>query len=237
LTHETIHASVPPKGKGKGGKGGSKGKGKNKKGKGGSKGKGGKGGYYDDYYTDDYYDDKAPEPEDDFLNVDDEMTDDAGPAGPGGCQLVSFNETFVVPVAALYLAPDTTESEPGNPDLPGTLFIFERTNILEPDGVTPIAGTRVSGTCTRTTVGSDGGGTCNLVFIDDEEFTINVAGFLAGPFGSSLAISGGTGGMVGVIGEMDIFPIYSNGTSIDGDVFLDPLRYEVIADLGLIVCE
>lgn len=198
-------------------------------------GKGGKGGY-DDYYVDDAnnYEDDMLEQDDAFFEMDDEYTDDIPP--PDGCALQSFNETFVVPAASLFLAPDTTKSEAGTPELPGTVFIFESVNILEPDGKTPISGTRISGTCTRTTLGADGGGTCDLVFVDDEDFTINVAGFLQGPLGSPLAISGGTGGMVGVIGEMDFFPVYGNGTALDGDVFLDPIHYEVIANLGLIVC-
>jgi hypothetical protein len=198
----------------------------------------GKGQQYDDdkHVEDDKYveDDKMPYDDDegdDFLEYDDKYDKS------NGCVLVQFNETFVVPAASLFVAPDTTPTVNGDSLLPGTLFIFELSNILEPDGETPIAGTKVSGTCTRTTFGTEGGGICSFVFVDDEDYTINVDGYLKGPFGSPLAISGGTGGMVGVIGEMDFFPIYNNGTSIDGDIFIDPLRYEVIADLGLIVCD
>jgi hypothetical protein len=196
------------------GKGGAKGS-KSSKGKG--KGKGG--GYY---------------PEDDIPYIDDEYIDDEF-FHDGNCQLVTFNETFAIPGPSLFLAPDTTVDDPGTPDLPGTVFIFEVANILELDGATPIDGTTVSGSCTRTTIGTDGGGTCDLIFIDEEGYTINVNGFLQGPLGSQLAITGGTGGMVGVIGEMDFFPVYE--TDSPGDLFLDAVRYEVIADLGIIVCQ
>ena len=205
-----------------------------------SKGKGkGKGSPIPPPIMDDQYDDMMDdmvddgEYDDDFLIVDDM-------APPDGCELMTFNETFVVPAANLFMAPDTNSTFGGTPELPGTLFIFETSNILEPDGTTPIRGTTVTGTCTRTsftnaTTGT-GGGMCQFTFVDDDDFTINVGGYLMNPFGSPLAISGGTGGMVGVIGQMDFFPVYPAGTTIDGDVFLDPERYEVIADLGLIVC-
>jgi hypothetical protein len=175
---------------------------------------------------------------DDITFLDDQFFDDQFFAD-GECELVTFNETFAVPGPSLFLAPDTTVENPGDPSLPGTVFIFESVNILEIDGVTPIVGTTVSGSCTRTTIGEDGGGICNLVFIDDEGFSINVSGFLPGPLGGPMAITGGTGGMVGVIGDMDFFPIFDgNVTTVTdyGDIFLDVVRYEVIANLGLIVC-
>jgi hypothetical protein len=121
----------------------------------------------------------------------------------------------------------------GNPALIGTAFIWESQQILEFDGVTPIAGKTVSGSCTRTIVSSDGMGSCQLIFVDDEEYTVNVNGLLTGPMGSIMAITGGTGGMVGVIGEMDFFPLFDDGF---GDIFLNVTLYEVVADLGLIVC-
>ena len=104
--------------------------------------------------------------------------------------------------------------------------------MLETDGVTPIAGTTVSGTCTRTVMDAVGMGTCQLIFVDDDEYSINVDGALTGPSGSKLAITGGTGGMVGVIGEMDFMPVFAT----TGDIFLNVTRYEVDADLGLVVC-
>lgn len=151
------------------------------------------------------------------------------------CELVTFNETFAMGGPTLFLAPDTTPTNAGDPTLPGTVFIFERVNILELDGVTPINGTVVSGTCTRTTVGTDGGGVCHLVFVDEDGFSINVNGDLQSPLGGPLAITGGTGGMVGVVGEVDLFPIFETDTQF-GDIFLDPIRFEVLLDLGLIVC-
>jgi hypothetical protein len=236
-------------GKGKG-KGKNKGKGKGKgMGKGMGKGKGrGNGGYStpepSDYYSDDAYYGKGkgkgkgtnvlyPNAGDiNFLDdnyFDDKFFED------DDCELVTLNETFTVPRASRFLAPDTTPVDMGDPTLIGTVFIWENQQIFEPNGEVPIIGTRVSGTCTRTTEDDEGMGSCQLVFVDDDEYTINVGGVLTGPFGSSLSITGGTGGMVGVIGEMDFFPIYNLG-EFDGDIFINITRYEVEADLGLIVC-
>ena len=111
------------------------------------------------------------------------------------CELVTLKETFTVPRASRFLAPDTSPTSMGNPHLIGTVFIWEAQQVLEKDGVTPIIGTTVSGTCTRTVMDSVGMGSCSLVFADDDEYSINVEGLLTGPSGSKLAISGGTGGM------------------------------------------
>lgn len=207
-------------GKGHGG-GGGKGKGKGHVKE--HPGKGGKGTYDDDFYPsiDDFYlDDQYYD--DEFINGDQ-------------CQLVTFNETFSIPGATLFLAPDTSVADPGNPDLPGTVFIFEVVDVLEINGVTPIQGTTLSGTCTRTDVDPDGGGgICQFVFLDEEGYSITVEGFLPGPLGGPLAVTGGTGDMVGVNGEMDFFPIFD--ADEEGDIFIDAIRYEVIADLGIIVC-
>jgi len=224
-------------GKGKAGKRGGGGRygygGKAKAGKrgggfygGSGKAKAGKrgGGYYDDFYPtigqinfldDQYFDDY-------FFEDDD-------------CELVTLNETFSVPRANLFLAPDTSATTMGTPLLSGTVFIWEDQPIFEEDGDMVIDGTTISGTCTRTTANDEGMGSCQFVFVDDDEYSINVDGLLTGPFGSKLAITGGTGGLVGVIGEMDFFPIFAPGEE-EGDVFLNITRYEVEADLGLIVC-
>jgi len=137
------------------------------------------------------------------------------------------------------LAPDTTTSDPGNAALPGTLFIFESSPIfeLETDDVV-IEGTTVNGICTRSTAGENGGGMCQLTFVDDEGYTINVSGFLQAPFGSAMAITGGTGATQGITGSMDFFPIFGDLTDPNavGDVFFDTTRFDVIADIGIIVC-
>jgi hypothetical protein len=182
----------------------------------------------------DYYDDNFYPTVDDITVLDDEYFDDHF-VNQGECQLVTFNETFSVTGATLFLAPDTSVTEQGTPSLPGTVFIFERVDVLEIDGVTPIDGTTVSGTCTRTDIDPEGGGgICQLVFIDDEGYSITVDGFLPGPLGAPLAVTGGTGDMIGVSGEMDFFPIFEGNA--EGDIFLDAIRYEIIADLGIIVC-
>jgi hypothetical protein len=188
--------------------------------------------HYDtDYRVDDFY----PRAKD-LEFVDDMFFDDQFVEGDD-CELVTFNETFGMSSADLFLAPDTTIDEPGNPMYAGTVFVFEREFLLQPDGTTSINGTVVSGTCTRTEGGKDtsGAGLCNFVFVDDEGYSINVNGLLVGPLGGKLAISGGTGGMLGVVGEMDFMPIYEDSKTI-GDIFLDPIRYDVMAHLGLIVC-
>jgi hypothetical protein len=186
------------------------------------KGKGGKGGLYPTY--------------DDITFVDDKYFDDLY-FETDDCQMVAFNETFVVPGPTLFLAPDTTPADRGTPTLPGTVFITERVNLLELDGVTPIIGSTVSGSCTRTTIGEEGGGICQYVFIDDEGYTISVNGYLPGPLGGPMAITGGTGELLGVFGQMDFFPVFSDTVAnATGDIFLDVIEYEVIADMGVIVC-
>lgn len=151
------------------------------------------------------------------------------------CELVTLNETFSFPRASRFLAADTSPENMGDPTLIGTVFIWENQQVFDGNGVSPIVGTSISGTCTRTTADTKGMGSCTLTFLDDDDYSINIDGILTGPNGSTLGISGGTGGMVGVIGEMDIFPIYALG-QMSGDVFINVTRYEVEADLGLIVC-
>ena len=184
-------------------------------------GSGGKGGIYPTY--------------DDVPYLDDLVYDDAMPIEQ--CQTIAFNETFAMPGPTAFLAPDTSAGDAGTPELPGTVFITEQVNLLELDGETPIVGSTVTGTCTRTTIGDEGGGVCQFVFIDDEGYSISVDGYLPGPLGGPLAITGGTGGMVGVFGQFDFFPIFSNTDfNATGDIFLDVIEYEVIADIGVVVC-
>jgi len=76
---------------------------------------------------------------------------------------------------------------------------------------------------------------CQWTFVDDEGGTINVSGFLQAPLGSEMAITGGTGATQGITGSMDFFPIYTDHNAI-GDIFLDATRYDVIADIDVIVC-
>ena len=213
-----------PSGKGKGGP--SK-KSKASKGKGKGKGKGGV------HYDDDFY-----PTVDDIPFFDDKFFDDAF-FDDDDCELVTFNETFSFAGPSLFLAPDTDITTPGTPSLPGTVFIFEEAPIfeLQTDDVV-IEGTTINGICTRTTVGEEGGGMCQFTFVDDEGYTINVSGYLEGPFGSQLAITGGTGSTTGVVGSMDFFPTFGDLTDPEavGDIFLDTTRFDVIADIGIIVC-
>lgn len=170
----------------------------------------------------------------DIAFLDEDFFEDGFFDGEDDCELVRLNDTFSINSADLYLAPDTTLTAAGDPQLPGTVFIFENQPILEPDGSTEIDGTMVSGTCTRTTMGGTAGGLCNLVFVDDDGFSITIMGSVFGE-GGSVAIVGGTGGMVGVTGEMNVQAVFSNETATV-DIFLDAERYEVEMQLGLIVC-
>jgi hypothetical protein len=74
---------------------------------------------------------------------------------------------------------------------------------------------------------------CQFVIIDDSGYSITASGFLPGPFGGPLAISGGTGSMIGVTGQFDLFPVFMGAA---GDIFADVVRYEVMADFSLLVC-
>ena len=53
--------------------------------------------------------------------------------------------------------------------------------------------------------------------------------------GSGLVRSEALLGMVGVIGEMDFFPIFNEGET-HSDLFINVTRYEVDADSALIMC-
>ena len=170
----------------------------------------------------------------DIAFLDPDFFDDGFFDGEDDCELVRLNDTFSVNGPDLFLAPDTSLTSAGDPQLPGTVFIFENQPLLEPDGSTEIDGTMVSGTCTRTTMGTTSGGLCNLVFVDDAGFSITVTGSVFGT-GGPMAIVGGTGGLVGVTGEMDFQAVFSNATATV-DIFLDAERYDVAMRLGLIVC-
>ncbi|GAX10073.1 hypothetical protein FisN_2Lh341 [Fistulifera solaris] len=224
------------KGKGKGkGNGGGKGKGK---GKGGKKGKKSSKHHAHDYSYQEKGDWNELYPSVGDINfLDDNFFDDNFFAD-GDCKLVVMNETFSVPRALSYVAPDTTSPENmGDPVLAGTVFLWRNQQVFEADGSVPIAGTTVSGTCTRTNQdGENSMGSCQFVFVDDDDYTITVDGALTGPYGSSLGITGGTGGMVGVVGQMDFFPVHEEDDDAAGDIFINVTRYEIEADLGLIIC-
>lgn len=230
-----TYAPYSPKGYGMGAGGmkGGKGMGGMKGGKGKGKGKGNQYPSVDDipFFDDAFFDDAF------FVNDE--------------CRQVSYSETFSIRGATLFLAPDSTPEAEGRPACPGTVFLWESSPVLDTQTQQPVVGTTFNGICTRT-VGDcrennaapliDTAGMCQFTFVDDRGYTINVAGFLEGPLGSQLAITGGTGSTVGIIGSMDFFPIYSAdlldpaANTTLGDVFLDTEVYEVIADIGIIVC-
>lgn len=162
--------------------------------------------------------------------------------GGDGCELLVFStETFVVRGATLFLAPDTSPTNQGDPKLPATVFIFEPDNAFAEDGVTSI-NTVVSGTCTRTAIGSNGVGICHFVFTFDgvaliaseEESSIKVSGSLQGLNGGDLAVTGGTGGLLGAVGDLQFNAIYE--TAAPDDIFIDARKYRVVSDIRLLVC-
>ena len=176
---------------------------------------------YDDYYYDDYYYDDIFSDLDDAIRTTSFEDDD--------CELVTFQEEFAIEV----LTQSTDES--GNAT--GSVFIFEPNFLQELDGEF-INGTVVTGFCTRTIIPSSdssaGGGLCQLTLIDTNgEFTIATQGFVEN-FGGSLAVTGGSGQLVSVIGDIDIFPVYE--TDDASDPFLDATVWEAYANFGMIVC-
>lgn len=171
------------------------------------------------------YDDHIFGADDIFSEVDDVIANI--PDADGDCELVQFNERFNI-------LPATTATPPGNNvtnfEAIGTKYIFEPQNILEPTGEI-ITGTLSSGYCTRTS--AFGGGVCNIVLIDaNGAYVITASGFLDSQ-GGSLAVTGGSGQLVSVIGQLQVFPFYLSALA---DPFLDAAYYEVRANFGLIIC-
>ena len=148
------------------------------------------------------------------------------------CEMVSLEDTFTIPSATFFLAPDTTTDVQGTPSLPGTVFLWDNELVGSP---AVSNSTTVSGTCTRTS--SSLGGICNFVFLDTiEDISVTVAGFLSNPSGGSLAITGGTGDLFANIGQMQFVPVYQDSAATGQDVFLDAVEYDVSMNLGIIVC-
>ena len=111
---------------------------------------------------------------------------------------------------------------------PGTRYIWSDQNILMLDG-SIIKDTIITGTCTRT---GHGAGTCNMVIKDDTGEQLTFSGRLDSSLsGGKFAITGGTGSLTGIVGEMHV-KAYTEGA---GDVFDDATHYEVAVTLGIIV--
>lgn len=207
-------------GKGKGNGGGKKSYGKGKGGK-----KGGKKGVIADHnwpFDDNWWHDDL---------FDDGFSD--------GCKMFLFAEEFII-------------SEPddvvGDASGVGSTYIFSPESIFDANG-DPIEETIVTGTCTRT---AEDGGQCTFTFVDETDgFTITATGIVASDSDSSssssdsnditssgggkLAITGGTGSLTGIVGSMNLTPIFADDATTN-DIFLDINGFSVQANFGIIAC-
>lgn len=91
-----------------------------------------------------------------------------------------------------------------------------------------------SGYCIMTSMSA---GYCNFVIVNNMGEQITMAGTLGTPTSSlqpagTLAITGGTGSMAGVIGEAEVY-----GSPIGSNIFQLATRFDVDVTLGVIVCK
>jgi hypothetical protein len=168
--------------------------------------------------------------------LDDAMFDDAFYAGDS-CKLVTFNETFFFETAAFQIGMG------GNTSQVGSQFIFSQ-NIYTPTGQV-IDDTLLSGMCTRTSptgvLGNSGAGDCQFNFVDTNgNYTISVQGHLdtveALVTAGNLVVTGGSGSMVSVVGEMSVVPVDEGGAFSAADLFTGIFAYFIQASFGVIVC-
>jgi hypothetical protein len=155
------------------------------------------------------------------------------------CKVVTYNETFYFETAAHVVGVG------GDPKAIGSQFIFSQ-NLFTPTG-TPIQETHLSGVCTRTAVpgtgilGKSGAGTCSFNLVDTfGNYTVGVQGYLdtvpQQMSAGSLLVTGGSGSMVSVVGEMNVIPVNSQGHFDTSDIFTGIYAYFIQAAFGVIVC-
>ncbi|GKY95702.1 hypothetical protein MPSEU_000531000 [Mayamaea pseudoterrestris] len=175
---------------------------------------------------------------DDIPLLDDAMFDDAFYA-KDACQLVTFNESFYFEAAPVQLGAG------GANDLSavGSQFIFSQ-NIFTPNG-TLIEDTLLSGICTRTSakgfLGTSGAGVCQFNFVDVHgNYTIAAQGNLdtmpSQTSAGNLVVTGGSGSMVSVVGEMTVVPVDETGMFTTADIFTGIYAYFIQAAFGVIIC-
>jgi hypothetical protein len=170
---------------------------------------------------------------DDIPFADDQLFDDKF-WEDDNCKLMTFNESFY------FMAPVSKDETYGI----GRRYFFDNT-LSRPDG-TLIEGVTLSGSCTRirkTEVNgtSVGGGTCSWVIYEASgNWSMALSGYLettgAKDYGGTMAVTGGTGEMVSVMGEMDIWPMDVRGMLETGDIFESSYAYYVNAIYGLLIC-
>lgn len=169
---------------------------------------------------------------DDVPFVDDSLFDDQF-WEEDSCKLVTFNETFyfTAPVAR-----DATGTY-------GERYYFDN-DLNRTDG-TQVDDVKLTGSCTRTRLpgefGTAGAGVCNFIIYHTlGNWSMSTAGFLetaaTSGIGGTLAVTGGTGEMVSVMGEMDVWPMDINGMLATGDVFDTVYGYYINAIYGLLIC-
>ena len=177
-------------------------------------------------------------PNDDIPLLDDAMFDDAFYA-KDACQLVTFNESFFFETASVQIglggSSDASEV--------GSQFLFAQ-NIYTPTGKM-INDTLLSGICTRTSptglLGTSGAGACQFNFVDVHgNYTISAQGHLdtvaSQQSAGNLVVTGGSGHMVSVVGEMKVVPVDTDGLFTTADIFTGIYAYYVEAVFGVIIC-
>jgi hypothetical protein len=150
------------------------------------------------------------------------------------CKLITFNETFYF-MSAVSRDPKVVV---------GQRYFFDN-GLNRPDG-SQIEDVTLSGVCTRTRKADPngtaiGGGVCNwVIYHASGNWSMSASGSLesatAGRNAGSMAVTGGSGEMVSVMGEMDVWPIDINGMLELGDVFNSSYAYYVNAIYGLLIC-
>lgn len=114
--------------------------------------------------------------------------------------------------------------------------------IYEIDG-TLVNDTLINGVCTRThdgMLGSSGAGSCTFNFVDRiGTYTMAVQGYMdtrSDGKPSALAVTGGSGAYVSLVGEMYVTPVDDQGFFTTADIFTGVTAYVVEAAFGIILC-
>jgi hypothetical protein len=153
------------------------------------------------------------------------------------CKLMTFNETFYFTRA--------TVSDTNGSGVIGERYFFDH-DLNRTDG-TQVPDVKLTGMCTRTRKagesGTAGAGTCNwVVYHESGNWSMSLSGMLESAavkgYGGAMAVTGGTGEMVSIMGEMDVWPIDINGMLAIGDIFNSPgvYAYYVTAIYGILIC-
>jgi hypothetical protein len=157
---------------------------------------------------------------------------------------VPIEESFAILAADLALPPTTSDpNEIGTTFIYEPNFLFNATELRDNGGLVELEDSRITGVCTRTssTLGSDiGGGVCHFTILADG-ISVNFGGFIEdlveGAPDSTLAISGGTGFLSGITGEVALHPYDGNGDDFTGDIFSGAFTYEIMISGVLVFCD